>query len=51
MKYEFHPEALAELVQAAQYYAARQAGLDLHFLGAVEDAIARILGRTTHGPK
>jgi hypothetical protein len=28
MSYEFHPEALAELKEAAQYYAAREIGLE-----------------------
>lgn len=31
MTYEFHPDALAELEQAAHYYGAREAGWDLRF--------------------
>lgn len=42
MKYEFHPEALAELDAATGYYASRHAGLELRFLDAVHSAIHRI---------
>ena len=43
MRYEFHPEALAEYEAAARYYAACQEGLELRFIAAVESAISRIL--------
>jgi plasmid stabilization system protein ParE len=43
MTYEFHPEALEEYEKAAQYYAMQQSGLDLRFIGSVENAIDLIL--------
>ncbi len=43
MRYEFHPDALAELKDAAKYYAAGEAGLDLCFVDSVEETIGRIL--------
>ena len=42
MRYEFHPEALAEYENAAVYYAQSQHGLELRFIGAVEDVVKRI---------
>ncbi|MFV0337146.1 MAG: type II toxin-antitoxin system RelE/ParE family toxin [Chthoniobacterales bacterium] len=42
MKYEFHPEALAEFDSAAAFYADRQQGLEVRFINAVEMAISRI---------
>lgn len=39
MRYEFHPEAVAEYEDAARYYAERQAGLELRFIESVEAAI------------
>ncbi len=42
MRLEFHPEAIAELQFAAQYYEARKPQLGLRFIEAVEDAIRRI---------
>lgn len=42
MNYEFHPEALAEYQAAADYYAARQSGLELRFIESVELAIQRV---------
>jgi hypothetical protein len=39
MKYEFHPEALAEYEEAARYYAGCPGGLDLRFIASVEAAI------------
>lgn len=42
MRFEFHPEALAEFKQAAQYYADCQAGLELRFIGCVESTLQRI---------
>ncbi len=43
MRYEFHPEALVEYGQAAQYYASRQDGLDVRFIETVEAAIRSIV--------
>ena len=43
MRYEFHPEALEEYREAANWYEARKAGLALRFVSEVEDAIGRIL--------
>jgi len=39
MRFEFHPEALSEYEDAAQYYASCQPGLELRFMSAVEHAI------------
>lgn len=38
-----HPDADAELTEAAQYYESREPGLGLDFLGEVERAMAQIL--------
>ncbi len=43
MRFEFHPDALAEYEEAARHYAARRAGLEQRFIGAVEHAIHLIL--------
>lgn len=43
MKFEFHPEALAEFQDAARYYRVSQEGLGLRFVSCVEDAINQIL--------
>ena len=43
MKYEFHPEALSEYQEAACFYAARQPGLEIRFIAAIEETIARVL--------
>ena len=43
MRYEFHPDALEEYNDAGSYFAQKEAGLDLRFIVAVEDAIERIL--------
>ncbi len=42
MRYEFHPEALAEYEAAARYYAGCQEGLELRFMASVEAAVRRI---------
>jgi hypothetical protein len=42
MRYEFHPEALAEYEAAARYYAICQGGLELRFMTAVELAVSHI---------
>ena len=43
MRYEFHPEALAEFEEAARFYAECQDGLEARFIASVESAIRRIL--------
>ncbi len=43
MKYEFHPEALREFEEAARYYAACHAGLELRFIASIKSAIQRVL--------
>jgi toxin ParE1/3/4 len=47
MRYEFHPDALEELKQTAEYYSAREAGLGLRFLESIEETIGRILEAPT----
>lgn len=47
MRYEFHPEALAEYEAAALYYAERDPAVAQRFVAAVEDAIDRILDSPT----
>ena len=47
MRYEFHPEALAEYDEAAHYYAELQADLDLRFIASVERAIELTLEAPT----
>lgn len=42
MRYEFHPEALAEFEHAARYYADCQEGLELRFIESIEAAFAQI---------
>jgi toxin ParE1/3/4 len=36
MRFEFHPDALAEYKEAASFYAGCQAGLEQRFITAVE---------------
>jgi plasmid stabilization system protein ParE len=43
MKFDFHPEALAEFQDAARRYRLIQEGLGMRFVASVEDAIDRIL--------
>lgn len=43
MKYEFHPEALEEYRDAAQYYETCQSGLGQRFIDSVEHAIECII--------
>jgi len=43
MRFEFHPEALAEYEDAAHYYAECQNGLELRFIAAVEHVIQQII--------
>lgn len=47
MRYEFHPEALAEYDVAADCHAEQQSGLDLRFIACVENAIDVILEEPT----
>jgi hypothetical protein len=47
MRYEFHPDALVELQQTAQYYDACEAGLGNRFIDSVEETLARILEAPT----
>ena len=47
MRYAFHPEALEELRQAAEYYAAREPSLGLRFLESIDEAIDRVLEAPT----
>ena len=42
MRYEFHPDALAEYEEAARYYAGCQEGLELRFIAAVEHTVQQI---------
>ena len=43
MRFDFHPEALAEFQDAAHYYSGAQQGLGLRFVASVETAIEQIL--------
>src|SRR3954468_16103958 len=43
MRYEFHPAAFEEYLQAASWYAERNPSIALGFVESVEDAIKRIL--------
>ena len=43
MKLIFHPDADAELTEAAQYYESRQPGLGSDFLAEVERALDQVL--------
>ena len=45
----FHPEAVAEMRDAAQWYEERTEGLGLRFLDAVESAATRITERPQLG--
>ena len=47
MRYEFHPEALAEYEAAVLNYAQRDPALGKRFVAAIEDAIDRILDAPT----
>ena len=49
MTYEFHPEALEEYREAAQWYESREANLALRFVGKVEGAIRGILAAPDRG--
>jgi len=45
MRYEFHPDALAEYEEAAQYYAGCREGLEFRFIAAVEHAASSRLSK------
>ncbi len=47
MRYEFHPQALKEYREAANWYGNREPGLALSFVGEVEDAIRRVVEAPT----
>lgn len=47
MRIEFHPEALAEFKEAAQYYAGCQENLEFRFIAAVQ----AVLDRTRQNPE
>ena len=42
MRYVFHPEALAEYAEAAQYYSAQNTSIAQDFVNAIEAAIDKI---------
>ncbi|MEW5965689.1 MAG: type II toxin-antitoxin system RelE/ParE family toxin [Pseudomonadota bacterium] len=50
MRFEFHPEALAEYEDAARYYAGCQKGLELRFIAAVEHVIQQIIESSERWP-
>ncbi len=50
MRYEFHADALAEYVEAAEYYADCQPGLELRFMDSVESVIGQILEAPARWP-
>ncbi len=43
MRWEFHPEALAEYQEAAHYYSDQRLDLDSVFISAIEQAIERVV--------
>lgn len=43
MRVIYHPAAETEIIDAAQFYARRVAGLEVEFLNAVDQAVATIL--------
>jgi toxin ParE1/3/4 len=47
MRYEFHPEALAEYEASTEYYMERDPAVAEHFVATVGDAIDRILDSPT----
>jgi plasmid stabilization system protein ParE len=51
MRFEFHPEALAEYQDAARYYADCQDGLELRFMDCVESAIRKVVATPERGRK
>jgi plasmid stabilization system protein ParE len=47
MRYEFHPGALEEYREAAQWYERRAPGLATRFVSEVEDSIRRVVDSPT----
>ena len=47
MRFEFHPDALAEYKEAAGFYAGCQEGLEQRFITAVEHAIQQLIAAPT----
>lgn len=43
MRFEFHPDALREYDEAAHYYASCRPRLEVRFMAAVEETIARVV--------
>ncbi len=41
----YHPEARTEVIEAAQYYESKQAGLGAEFLDEIDLTVARIAGQ------
>lgn len=39
---DYHPQAVEELIEAAQFYESRQDGLGIKFLNAVEDVLSSV---------
>lgn len=50
MHFDFHPDALREYDEAAQYYAACRPGLEYRFMDVIEETIARIVEAPTRWP-
>jgi toxin ParE1/3/4 len=50
VRFEFHPDALAEYTDAVQYYAERHPALGHRFIACVEEAIERIVDSPTTWP-
>ena len=50
MRLIYHPEAEAEVIEAARFYSARRESLGIRFLDAVDEAIASIRQSPTTWP-
>ncbi|WP_017660274.1 type II toxin-antitoxin system RelE/ParE family toxin [Baaleninema simplex] len=48
MRYVFHPEALNEYAEAAQYYTEQRVEVAQAFINAIEDTVDRIRESPTH---
>ncbi len=51
MRFEFHPQALQEYGEAAEYYASKESGLQLRFIDSVECAIEAVLQNPRRWPQ
>lgn len=51
MNVDYHPDAAAEMIQAAKHFESRSKGLGFRFLGEVDAAIARILDAPDRWPQ